>query len=218
MTASRRLLLPLLALAGACSLTACGGSDDGGGSASTTSSATSSPSSPSSPSSTTDATSPSATTSSPATTTSSTTGGTGSGTAATTACSSSDVTVTVTAAGGAAGHVLYTLTATARPGHTCTLRGYPGVSLVAAKGGSPIGHPAVRVGGPASTVTLTPGRSATSALQLAQAANYDGCTQRKTAGFNVYLPDRTDRLFVAATATGCTQTSIELLQAKPFAS
>lgn len=210
--ARRSLTLGAVLAAGSVVAAGCSsGSDDVAGSQT---SATSSPSaagpSPSTTSTTTGTPGSSATSS----------GGSGASGTGTTAhaCTSSDVTLAVKPAGAAAGHVLDDLVATTRTGHSCTLRGYPGVSLVATPTGAPIGHPAVRVRTTVTTISLGPGQSATSAIQLAQAANYgDRCTQRKATGLAIYLPDQRDRLFVAASATACAETSIELLQVKPFA-
>ncbi len=210
MTSPRRLLPPALALVVAVGLSgACGNGTDGadgstgtGGAASTVGASTGT-----SPATQGGGTSPT-TTASPSHT---------SPTASSHACTGSDVTLAIGSAGAAAGHVVYNLTATANAGHSCTMRGYPGVSLVAQRGGAPIGHPAVRVGGPPTPVPLTAGKSATSAVQLARAANYgSACTQKKAAGFTVYLPGQKARLFVRTVATGCTETTIELLQVKPF--
>lgn len=58
-----------------------------------------------------------------------------------------------------AGNIRYALVFTNNGKESCTLRGFPGVSLLA-KDGQPIGKPAVHEGGAGKAVTLAPGASA----------------------------------------------------------
>jgi hypothetical protein len=92
--------------------------------------------------------------------------------ASTPGCATSGLVVWMNTRGdGYAGGVSYTLNFTNLSGHSCTLRGYPGVSAVTLTGrriGSPAGWVKMRAG----TVTLANGATATANLQASDAANY----------------------------------------------
>ncbi|UAL71843.1 DUF4232 domain-containing protein [Streptomyces angustmyceticus] len=62
-----------------------------------------------------------------------------------------------------AGNIRYALVFTNSGKQSCTLRGYPGVSLLA-RDGQPVGRPAGREGGAGRAVTLAPGASAHAVL------------------------------------------------------
>lgn len=125
----------------------------------------------------------------------------------------------VPASGGAsAGHVLLEVQVTNTSSAPCTLRGYPGVSLVAGTEGAELGAPAKRVAGPEGLVTLAPGGKATAQVSLTQAGNLPNCGVTAAAGFRVYLPDDTAAQFVPLTEQGCSNTSVVLLEVSPFTS
>ena len=125
----------------------------------------------------------------------------------------------VPASGGAsAGRVLLEVQVTNTSSAPCTLRGYPGVSLVAGTEGAELGAPAKRVAGPEGLVTLAPGGKATAQVSLTQAGNLPNCGVTAAAGFRVYLPDDTAAQFVPLTEQGCSNTSVVLLEVSPFTS
>lgn len=116
--------------------------------------------------------------------------------------------------GGAAGHEEDDIRLTNIGKHSCTLQGWPGVSLVGHHNGTQIGaaadhnrrtiHP---------TVTIAPKKSLIAPLLIAQAANYptSHCKPVATDGFRVYPPGERYSLFVKATGiTGCANTKAHL--------
>jgi Protein of unknown function (DUF4232) len=94
---------------------------------------------------------------------------------------------------GAAGTIYYRLEFSNLSGHTCTLRGYPGVSGISL-GGTMLGSAAQRSSGtPVRTITLGIGRSATSALGIVEVGNFtsSSCHPTTAAGLRVYAPNQT---------------------------
>lgn len=87
---------------------------------------------------------------------------------------------------------------------SCTLYGYPGVSLVSAN--AQIGLAAKRVATvPVTLVTLAPGATARATLQVVDAGNYppSTCGPVKAASLRVYPPNQTEPVFLPSTAEGC---------------
>lgn len=123
----------------------------------------------------------------------------------------------VTASGGAsAGHVQLQVQVTNASSKPCTIKGYPGVSLVTGTEGAQLGAPAQRVAGPEGLVTLQPGGKATAQLSLTQAANVPDCGVTAAAGFRVYLPDDTAAQFAPLAQQGCSNAKVVLLEVSPF--
>jgi hypothetical protein len=94
---------------------------------------------------------------------------------------------------GAAGTIFFELQLTNLSGHTCTLRGFPGVSAVGLGGGQ-LGSPAAHDSGtPLHTVTLANGDTATATVGIAQAANFPAstCVPKTAAGLRVFPPNTT---------------------------
>jgi hypothetical protein len=120
---------------------------------------------------------------------------------------------------GAAGSVYTTLVFTNTGSSTCTLYGYPGVSLL--DSGGQIGAAATRSPTHAPTVvTLKPGGKANVTLQVAQALNYPSskCTTRQATDLRVYPPGQKQSIDVPFKATGCAQSSVKLLSVTAAAS
>lgn len=102
---------------------------------------------------------------------------------------------------------------------TCTLYGYPGISLAA-------GTPVTQVGAAASrsttaapkVVTLKPGQTANALLRITQAVNYPASTcQPKPATYlKIYPPDQTTPIYLSYASTGCASTSVNLLTIGPM--
>jgi Domain of unknown function (DUF4232) len=125
-----------------------------------------------------------------------------------------------------AGGAYYYLEFTNLSGHTCTLRGYPGVSAVSLNGrqlGSPAGW-----GPPKTTaVRLASGRTATAELQIADTGNYSQCFQRlpqgpgmpgllpTAAGLRVYPPNQTASKVVPYPLRACAHTGPVYIHASP---
>jgi hypothetical protein len=92
--------------------------------------------------------------------------------ASTPACATSGLVVWLnTSASGYAGGEDYTVNFTNLSGHTCTLRGYPGVSAVSLSGNQ-IGRPARWGTARPATVSLANGATATTGLQISNPGNF----------------------------------------------
>jgi hypothetical protein len=102
---------------------------------------------------------------------------------------------------------------------TCTLDGYPGVSLDGSSG--PVGASATRAGGSATRVTLAPDAKGYALLGIHDAAVYDSstCQPASVNGLLVYPPNQTQSLSVPDQVPdgGCENTSVSLLTIKPVA-
>jgi hypothetical protein len=120
---------------------------------------------------------------------------------------------------GAAGSLYDTVRLTNTGGTTCSLYGYPGVSLVGHGNGTQIGAAAERDRSVRRTrVTVRPGTSTTFVVRRTQALNYPRATCSPTAadGYRIYPPDETAALFLPLEgATGCANTSVDLLTVRP---
>jgi hypothetical protein len=204
-------------------LTGCGPRSVQAQSESSSSSGTSSSTS-TSPSSTgassTGATSPSASSSasSPPTTSSRATAH-APGSAAPARCPSSHLKVSLATSEGAAGSTYDTLRLTNTGTASCTLHGYPGISLVGHGNGTQIGAAADRDHSVApTTVLIRPGGSTTFVVRLVQAGNYprSTCLPSAADGFRVYPPGSTAALYLPLkAATGCAEASVHLLTVRP---
>jgi hypothetical protein len=122
-------------------------------------------------------------------------------------CASGQLVLTVTAGDSAAGHIGLFLVFTNASGQTCTLDGYPGVSLVNGSG-TQINDPATwssALGGPA-VVSLAPGAKAHANLLLVDTDNFAGnpsCQPVTAMKIKVYPPANTVALFAATTKKIC---------------
>jgi Domain of unknown function (DUF4232) len=97
---------------------------------------------------------------------------------------------------------------------TCTLYGYPGVSLA---GGTPV----TQVGAAASrstetaaaVVTLAPGQSANALLRITHAQNYPSatCSPVSTSYLQIFPPDQFTPIYLAYKSTGCAKSTVNLL-------
>jgi hypothetical protein len=92
--------------------------------------------------------------------------------------------------------------------YTCTLYGYPGVSLANGTPVTQVGLAASENGAtPRELVSLPPGGSASATLQIVQAGNYpaDACDPVGTSWLQVYPPNQTGALYIKDDATSCTK-------------
>ena len=125
-----------------------------------------------------------------------------------------------------AGGAYYYLEFTNLSGHTCTLRGYPGVSAVSLTGRQ-LGSPAGWAGPRTTTVRLASGRTATAKLQIADSGNYGQCFQRLpqgretpefppiAAGLRVYPPDQRASTVIPYPFGACAHTGPVWIHAGP---
>ena len=129
------------------------------------------------------------------------------------ACPTSSIQVKQGAAQGYAGGVYVVIDFTNTSGSTCTLYGYPGVSLVSGPPYTQIGLAAKRsTSTPKKLVTLTPGATAHALLQIVDALNYPpaSCGPAKATALKVYPPNQTVPVYVPNTSNGCTK-SVQIL-------
>jgi hypothetical protein len=125
------------------------------------------------------------------------------------ACSSSTLVNWLNTTGnGTAGSVYYTLNFTNLSSHSCTLKGYPGVSAVslAAK---QIGAAAGRATSSVKTVTIPAGGSAKTLVQVVITGNFtpSDCKAVTAAGFRVYAPNQTGSNVIPFPFSVCSKSS-----------
>jgi len=148
----------------------------------------------------------------------STGGATGTASAGPALCKSASLTPSVdSTGGGAAGSVYQKLILTNSGMAPCILKGYPGVSLVNAPTGGPIGAPADRDTSKAPVeLLLKPGDSGAAVLRYTQAGLYPDCTKAAATGFRIYPPEDTGSVFLAQQREACSNTGIKLLTIGAF--
>jgi hypothetical protein len=123
-------------------------------------------------------------------------------------CATSGLSVTLGASNGAAGSVYQTIVFTNTSGATCTLFGYPGVSLVSAPPYTLIGLAAQRSSTtPVTTVTLASGATASAVLRVVDALNFGSatCGPTKAAFLRIYPPNQTAPVYLADASEVCAQ-------------
>jgi hypothetical protein len=129
-------------------------------------------------------------------------------------CATRDLQAKAGVAQGAAGSLYQVIDFTNISNATCTMYGYPGVSLAAGTPVTQVGMAASRstVAGP-TVVTLAPGQTGNALLRITQAVNYPSatCSPAKTTYLQIYPPNQTTPIYLAYSSTGCTSTSVNLL-------
>jgi hypothetical protein len=148
-------------------------------------------------------------------------------TASTPACATSGLVIWLNTVGsGYAGGEDYTLNFTNLSGHTCTLRGYPGVSAVSLSGRQ-IGRPAGWGTATPATVSLAGGATATAGLQISDPGDFGtacfppGPQGRAgklptAAGLRVYPPDQSTSKVIPFPFHACYGTAPVWMYAKPL--
>jgi len=130
------------------------------------------------------------------------------------ACPTRSLAASVGLGQGAAGSVYQVIDFKNISNTTCTLYGYPGVSLAAGTPVTQVGMAASRstVAAPA-TVTLAPGATGNALLRITQALNYPQakCSPKKTTYLQIYPPNQTTPIYLAYASTGCSSTAVNLL-------
>ena len=135
------------------------------------------------------------------------------------ACTPADLRVTVAFSQGGTQHAVYDLRFTDVSRTACTLRGYPGVSLVTAgnSSGRPIGSPRPliwRSPEPVVTVTLAPGQRALALLGIDETVMFTGssCTPVVAHWLKVYPPHASRAVYVPIKAVTCSSSSDQVLE------
>jgi len=126
--------------------------------------------------------------------------------AAGTACATSALQIKLGASDGYAGGVYQTIDFTNTSGSTCTMFGYPGVSLVTGPPYKQLGVPAKRTTTPpAKVVVLAPGATANAVVQIVDALNFPSpsCEPAKAAALKVYPPNQFTAVYLPDTSYGC---------------
>jgi len=109
---------------------------------------------------------------------------------------------------GAAGSVYQVLDFTNISNVTCTLYGYPGVSLA---GGQPVAQVGLAASEdpakPRKLVTLAPGQVANALLRIVDALNFPAsrCGPVKTQWIQVYPPNQTTPIYVSYISAACSK-------------
>jgi Domain of unknown function (DUF4232) len=124
------------------------------------------------------------------------------------ACATSKLVVWMNTSGnGAAGTVYYALRFTNLSGHTCTLRGFPGVSAVSLAAHQ-LGSAAARDHAtPVKTISIANGHTATAILGIVEAGNFPTpkCGPTTAAGLRIYPPNQTASKLVPFPFAACSQ-------------
>lgn len=123
-------------------------------------------------------------------------------------CATSGLNVTLGPSSGYAGGVDQTIVFTNTSGATCTLYGYPGVSLVSAPPYTQIGLAAQRSSTtPVKLITLATGATASAVLQVVDALNFGTatCSPTKAAFLRIYPPNQTVPVYLADASEVCAQ-------------
>ncbi len=116
---------------------------------------------------------------------------------------------------GTAGTIFFTLNFTNLSGHTCTLRGYPGVSAVNLAGNR-LGSAASRLTGrPVKTVTLANGRTAKATLGMVDTGALPSCHMVTAAGLRVFPPNQTASKLIPFPFAACSNTGQAFLRIAP---
>ena len=109
---------------------------------------------------------------------------------------------------GAAGSVYQNIDFTNTGPASCTLYGYPGVSLGSGTPFTQIGTAATRsTAAPAAVVTLAPGQTGNALLRVTVAQNYPSaaCSPKTTTYLQIYPPNQTTPAFLSYTAQTCSK-------------
>jgi Protein of unknown function (DUF4232) len=119
---------------------------------------------------------------------------------------------------GAAGSRYLTIRLTNEGTSPCSMRGYPGVSIVTRDGGQ-LGSAAERdTSVRPVAIVLAPRAHTTFVLRVTQALNYPAatCQPRGAYGYRIYPPDSKTALLVTdPDLTGCAKTSVQLMVVRP---
>jgi hypothetical protein len=114
---------------------------------------------------------------------------------------------------GTAGSVYTVIDFTNISNATCTLYGYPGVSLTTGKPVAQIGQAAVEdPATPRQLVTLKPGKTANALLRIVDAGNYpkSACNPVTAHYLQVYPPNQTTPVYLAYKTLACAK-AVKLL-------
>jgi hypothetical protein len=109
---------------------------------------------------------------------------------------------------GYAGGTYVVIDFTDTSGASCTLYGYPGVSLVSGPPYAQIGLAAKRTNTtPVKQITLAPGATANALLQIVDALNFptSTCSPVKSTNMRVFPPNQTISVYLPYASYGCSK-------------
>ena len=109
---------------------------------------------------------------------------------------------------GYAGGIYQVIDFTNTSGATCTLYGYPGVSLVSGPPYAQIGLAAKRTTTtPVKQITLAPGTTANAVVQIVDALNFptNTCSPVKSTNMRVFPPNQTISVYLRYASYGCSK-------------
>jgi hypothetical protein len=129
-------------------------------------------------------------------------------------CPTRDLSAKAGLAQGTAGSIYQVIDFTNISNASCTLFGYPGVSLASGTPVTQVGAAASRTTDTAARlVTLGPGQTANALLRIVEAGNYSAatCTPTTTTYLQIYPPNQTTPIYLGYKSTGCASASVKLL-------
>ncbi len=129
-------------------------------------------------------------------------------------CHTADLRLALSEGNGAAGTIYVTIDLINKSAMTCTLYGYPGVSLLDSSGAQ-LGQPAVRSRSilPA-LIRLEPGKASHANLAFSNSGNYPtGTCSAKSDSIRIFVPDETIPIISAFTQENCPGFSVTALAA-----
>ena len=124
------------------------------------------------------------------------------------ACPNGSLQVKLGLGQGYAGGTYVVIDFTNTSGATCTLYGYPGVSLVSGPPYAQIGLAAKRTTTtPVKQITLAPGATANALLQIVDALNFPTatCSPVKSTNMRVFPPNQTISVYLPYASYGCSK-------------
>ena len=124
------------------------------------------------------------------------------------ACPTSSLQVKPGVGQGYAGGTYEVIDFTNTSSASCTLYGYPGVSLVSGPPYAQIGQAAKRSAtSPVKLITLASGATANALLQIVDALNFPtaSCAPAKASYLRVYPPNQTAPVYLANSSEACAQ-------------
>ncbi|MGH3149299.1 MAG: DUF4232 domain-containing protein [Streptosporangiaceae bacterium] len=124
------------------------------------------------------------------------------------ACATSSLKVSLGLGQGYAGGVYENIVFTNTSSASCTLYGYPGVSLASGPPYAQIGLAAKRdATTPVKLITLAPGGAANALLQIVDALNFPTatCGPTKATAIRVYPPNQTASVIIPTTSEACAE-------------
>lgn len=126
------------------------------------------------------------------------------------ACPTSSLQAKLGLGQGYAGGTYQVIDFTNTSSSSCTLYGYPGVSLVSGPPYTQIGLSAKRSPTvPVKLITLAPGDTANAVVQIVDAQNYpaSSCNPTTATNLQIYPPNQTAAIYLPTTALGCAKSS-----------